>query len=255
MRIHCGLILAGLLAAAGTAQREVEAARERRPAGSTAPLSPQASAATFALPAGFRIDLVAAEPLLHEPVMCAWDADGRLFVAEMRTYMQDIDGTGEDRPTSRISVLHDDDGDGRMDRRTTFADGLVLPRLMLPLDDAVLVGETYTTALWLYRDTDRDGVSDGRELLRAGDKDNRNLEHQDSALTYGIDNWLYTAMGGERLRLRGGKLISDKLDSEFAQWGPRGRRRRPPVPGFGWGGTTGVRIPAAATLRTRVVRR
>ncbi len=191
----------------------------RKPVGSTRPLSPMAEAVTFRLPPGFAVQLVAAEPLLYEPVMCTWDADGRMYVAEMMTYMQDIDGTGEDEPHSRVSVLHDDDGDGRMDRRTTFADGLLLPRLLLPLGDGVLIGETYTTALWLYRDVDRDGVSDGRELLRAGKKDRRNLEHQDSALICGIDNWLYTAMGGERLRLRQGQLISEEVDSEFAQWG------------------------------------
>jgi len=192
---------------------------EPKPKGSTTPLSPDAEAATFKLPPGFSVRLVAAEPLLEEPVMCVFDGDGRVFVAEMRTYMQDIDGTGEDEPKSRVSMLWDDDGDGRMDRRTTFADGLVLPRLLLPLADGVLIGETYTTDVWLYRDADGDGVADGRELWRRGKADKRNLEHQDSALTYGIDNWFYTAMGGERLRHVGGELRVEKVSSEFAQWG------------------------------------
>jgi mono/diheme cytochrome c family protein/glucose/arabinose dehydrogenase len=191
----------------------------KKPAGSTQPLAPDAERATFRLPPGFHIDLVAAEPLLCEPVLCTWDADGKMYVAEMCTYMQDINGADEDAPKSRISMLHDDDGDGTLDRRTTFADGLVLPRLLLPLDDVVLVGETYTTALWSYRDADGDGVAEHRELLREGSKDARNLEHQDSALTYGIDNWLYTAMGNERFRWRGGAIEREELEREFAQWG------------------------------------
>src|SRR5690606_34383227 len=191
----------------------------RAPAGSVTPQTPDAEAATFRLPPGYRVELVASEPLVCEPALCVFDGDGRAYVAELCTYMQDIDGTGEDEPRSRISVLFDDDGDGRMDRRTTFAEGLVLPRLVLPLDDRVIVGETYSTTLWVYRDADRDGRAESRELLREGRRDGRNLEHQDSALTWGIDNWLYTAMGGERLRLRGGRLLVEKLPGGFAQWG------------------------------------
>lgn len=195
------------------------APQEAKPLGSTAPLGPEMEAATFVLPPGFEVELVAAEPLVREPVLAVFDGDGRMFVAEMSTYMQDIDGSGEDEPSSRIVVLVDDDGDGRMDRRTIFADGLVLPRLVLPIADGVLVGETYTTTLWLYRDADCDGVAESRVMVRRGKADKRNLEHQDSALTYGIDNWLYTAMGGERLRWRGGKSWRQEITSEFAQWG------------------------------------
>src|SRR5690242_3770734 len=126
-------------ALAVTATAACLAAQSPAKPASTAPLSPDAEAATFHLPPGYRLELVASEPMVVEPVMCVWDADGHMFVAEMRTYVQDVDGTGTDEPKSRIVRLTDRDGDGRMDEAVTFADGLVLPRMVLPLDDRVLV--------------------------------------------------------------------------------------------------------------------
>lgn len=187
---------------------------------SMAPLSAEDEARTFHLPPGYRMELVAKEPMVIEPVMCTWDADGHLFVAEMRTYVQDIDGTGTDAPKSRIVRLTDRDGDGRMDEAVTFAEGLVLPRMVLPLDDRVLVMETYDGILWSYRDTDGDGKADGREQVFAYGKSGANLEHQDSALSWAVDNWVYSAMGSKRHRFgAAGGLVSEGVPHEFAQWG------------------------------------
>ncbi len=109
---------------------------------------------TFALPAGYRVELVASEPLVADPIFIDWDADGRMWVVEMPAYMNDIRGTGEQTPNGRIVVLEDMDHDGRMDRRTVFADGLVLPRALKVLHAGVLVGEPPN--LWLMRDTNGD---------------------------------------------------------------------------------------------------
>ena len=68
--------------------------------------------AAMELPPGYRLELVASEPMIHEPAVIAWDGNGRMYVAEMRTYMQDIDGSDELAPKSRISLLDDTDGDG-----------------------------------------------------------------------------------------------------------------------------------------------
>src|SRR5437867_3961126 len=59
---------------------------------------------------GFRVEVVAAEPMVEHPVAIAFDPDGRLWVAEMRAYMPNFEGKGEDRPIGRISVLEDTDG-------------------------------------------------------------------------------------------------------------------------------------------------
>ena len=83
---------------------------------------------TFYMPPGYRVELVASEPLVQEPVAIDWDLEGRLWVVEMPGFMADITGSNEHEPIGRVVVLEDTNGDGRMDKRTVFADGLVLAR-------------------------------------------------------------------------------------------------------------------------------
>lgn len=194
---------------------------EPQRATSTAPRSPAEELASFRLPAGYRAELVAAEPLVIEPACCAFDGDGNLWVAELRTYMQDVDGSGTDEPKGVVARLRDTDGDGRMDERVEFATGLVLPRMLLPLDaKRVLIQNTYDGILWCHHDDDGDGRSDRREEWYRHPRSGANLEHQDSALIWGIDNWLYSAMGGRRHRVGpGGITASEEVEAEFAQWG------------------------------------
>ncbi|MES1263548.1 MAG: protein containing Coagulation factor 5/8 type, partial [Peristeroidobacter soli] len=122
-------------------------------------LSLAASIATMQLPSGYRLEPVLTEPDIAEPVMIAFDGNGRMYVAEMRTYMQDADATGEQEPFSRVSRHEDTDGDGVFDKHTVFADKLLLPRILLPLDDRVIIGETNTNDLYVYRDSNGDGVA------------------------------------------------------------------------------------------------
>ena len=65
------------------------------------------SLSTFRVPDGYRLELVAAEPMIDEPVCMAWGPNGELYVAEMRTYMRDIDMSGELEPVSRVVKLVD----------------------------------------------------------------------------------------------------------------------------------------------------
>ena len=85
---------------------------------------------TFYTPPGYRMELVASEPLIQDPVAIDWDAEGRMWAVEMLGYMNDIPASHEHDPVGRVVVLEDTDGDGRMDKRTVFADGLVLPRAL-----------------------------------------------------------------------------------------------------------------------------
>lgn len=183
-------------------------------------LSPQESMSTIHLPAGYHLQLVASEPMIQEPVAIVWDGSGAMYVAEMRSYMQDINGTGEHLPTCRISRLEDTDGDGRMDKSSVFIDKLVLPRMMLWLDDRLVVNETYTYNLHSYRDTNGDGVADEKKFVYQNNaEDKANLEHQRSGLIWNTDNWIYTTTSPARYRYTNGKFEADSSADTGGQWG------------------------------------
>lgn len=184
-------------------------------------LSPAEALQRFYLPEGYAIELVASEPLIGEPVSIAWDGNGRMYVAQMMTYMQDADASNENAPWSRISLLEDTNSDGRMDKASVFIDSLVLPRIILPLDDRVIVGETFNRSLYAYRDTNGDGRSDEKNLLLADTaRDNRNLEHQDANMLWSLDNWLYVTNKAFRYRFTGHGLLRDTLPEPLpGQWG------------------------------------
>src|SRR5262249_34999776 len=92
---------------------------------------------TFQLRKGFRLELVAAEPLVIDPIALAFDEDGRLFVVEMNDYPE----RGEER-LGRIKRLEDTDGDGRFDKATVFAKGLRWPAAIFCYGGGGLVGST-----------------------------------------------------------------------------------------------------------------
>jgi len=184
-------------------------------------LSPEESLEKFYLPEGYRIELVASEPMVNEPVAIAWDGNGKMYVAQMDTYMQTVDADGEDEPFSQIKLLEDLDGDGKMDKSTVFIDSLLLPRMILPLDDRLIVNETYSYDLWSYRDTDNDGVAD--EKIRVYENPKRrggNLEHQQSGLVWNLDNWVYTTYNPLRFRFnKDGIQVDSLVGGSGGQWG------------------------------------
>ena len=188
---------------------------------SSAFLSPEESMKTIKLPPGFHLELVASEPIIQEPVAIVWDANGNMYVAEMRSYMQDIVGTGERLPICRITKLEDTDGDGKMDKHTVFIDSLVLPRMMLALDDRLVVNETYTYNLYSYKDKNDDGKADEKTLVYHNNTpDDANLEHQKTGLVWNIDNWIYVTSNPVRYRFVNGMMKVDTLSgSPGGQWG------------------------------------
>lgn len=181
------------------------------------PISPEEALKKFSMPPGYRVELVASEPLIQDPVMIDWDGDGRLWAVEMPGYMPDINAKGEHAPIGKIVVLEDTNNDGRMDKRTVFQDGLVLARWLKVLDRGVLVAEPPN--LWLFQDTNGDLRADRKELVtnQYGRKE-ANVEHNANSLLWALDNNIYTSEIDIDLRLRNGKFDVRKTLSR-GQWG------------------------------------
>jgi glucose/arabinose dehydrogenase len=182
----------------------------------TRPLKPQQALKSFRVPPGLNIELVAAEPMIADPVDIRWDAKGRMWVVEMRGFMPNVEGDGEKKPVGRISVLTDTNGDGVMDESTVFLDELVLPRTISFVEDGVLI--ISPPELLLAKDTNGDLKADGTMVIREDFASVKNVEHTTNGLRYGLDNWLYTAKNDKRYRYDDGKLIEEKTYFR-GQWG------------------------------------
>jgi len=222
-RSHPALIAFSLLASAiGWAQsgdREGEIQPPPPPHLKVPPapaLSAEEALRTFKLPPGFRIEIVASDPLVFDPVAMTFGADGRIWVVEMRGYMPNVDGIGEDAPVGTIAALEDTDGDGRMDKRTEFAGGFVLPRAVAPIADGVLVAEP--PHLWLLKDNDGDGKADERIEIANDYGDPANPEHAANGLMWGLDNWIYSANHTVRYRYERGQWRAEQTAFR-GQWG------------------------------------
>src|SRR5437867_7527728 len=142
---------------------------------------------TFRLKAGFRLELVAAEPLVTEPIALAFDEDGRLFVVEMSDFPE-----SDKQHHGQVKRLEDTDGDGRFDKSTVFADGLRWPSAVHCYGGGVFVGAV--PDLFFYKDTNDDGVADEKRVVltgwgnRAGALD---AEGVFGSLAWGLDNQIH----------------------------------------------------------------
>lgn len=159
-------------------------------------LWPEAGLAAIQTAPGYAIDLVAAEPLVQDPVAVAFDAAGRMWVVEMTTYMLDVDGAGEEVPKGTISLITDKDGDGVLDTRNVVVDKVVLPRAVMAVEGGILYADHYS----LYY-VELDGVTaksiemvDEKYITQPG----QNVEHRPNGLVLGLDNWIHNA-GSERI--------------------------------------------------------
>ena len=173
-----------------------------------APLKPDEALKTFTIEKGYRIELVAAEPLVEAPIAMSWDDQARLYVVEMRGYMQDVAGQKDMEPLGRIKLLTDEDGDGDMDKASVFLDGLILPRAVMAVNGGALVAAP--PQLLFCKDTNGDGVADVKEVV-AEDFGSRTgqPEHMANSPVWAMDNNVWCAGWGTRLRLRGGVWTKD----------------------------------------------
>lgn len=169
-------------------------------------LNPAEALKAFEVEPGFAVDLVAAEPLVIDPVALAFDELGRLWVAENRDYPE---GSPDGRPSGMIAVLEDTDGDGRMDRRTVFAEGLSFPNGVMCWHGGVIVTAA-PEVLWL-KDTDGDGRADERRVWLTGFSLGGSSQLRVNDPTLGPDGWIYFAGGlsGGRVSVPGGTSSMD----------------------------------------------
>ena len=181
--------------------------------------SPAEELAALTIQDGYRLELVASDPEVISPVCMVWDGNGRMYIAEMRSYMKDIDATKEKEPVSRVSRWESTNWDGKYDKHTVFADNLLLPRQVLALDDRIIIRETDTKDMFTYRDTKGTGTADEKVKIFEGGPQNGNLEHQPSGLTWNLDNWMYITHDTTRFRFANGKIETDKMAHSAGQWG------------------------------------
>ncbi|HEY8503971.1 MAG TPA: PVC-type heme-binding CxxCH protein, partial [Gemmataceae bacterium] len=224
------LLTAGALACSVAAESRAADGDEPEPVkpatDAPRPLTPEQSAATFRLPDGFRIELVASEPLIREPSGVCWDEHGRLFVCELHGYnlegqydIEELNKTGKlDRVVRRIQanprakkaaaadtygtvkLLRDTDGDGRMDAAAVWADRLPPCHGICPARGGIVAA--CKTQILFLADRDGDDRAEVREVLFEGFADGP-LERSINCPQWGPDNWIYFGRGAGGGTIRG----------------------------------------------------
>jgi mono/diheme cytochrome c family protein len=162
---------------------------------------------SFAMPPGYAVELVAAEPLVQDPILMEFDGDGRLWVMELPGWAHNLSMENSLEPVNRLVVLDDTDNDGVFDKRTVFADKLVLPRAFKILaGGCALIGEPPT--LWKACDTDGDLKADTKEKVADGFARLGVLEHGANGLFWGMDNLLVVSEHEWNVAYKAGQFVT-----------------------------------------------
>ena len=182
------------------------------------PLSPEESKKHFKLTDGFRIDLIASEPLIRDPSCIAWDSKGRLFVTEIHGYnleghldVTELNKTGkldtsirrvrvgpklkaeaQKGQTGSLKLLRDIDGDGTMDESILWADDIPAAYGVITLDEGVII--TAAPHIIFFADTNGDNRPDVRKTLFTGFTIGE-MERAINNPVMGPDGWIYAGQG------------------------------------------------------------
>ncbi len=164
-------------------------------------LDPEESLATFQLAEGYKIELIASEPMISDPVAMEVDEMGNIYVVEMHGYPSDINGSGV------IKLLRDTNGDGAPDDAVVFAAGLNLPTGIMKWKKGILVVDVPN--ILYFEDSNHDGQSDIKKVLITG-LAVTNPQHIANTPIYGLDNWIYVAHQ---------RIVTPKVAMEFTDTG------------------------------------
>src|SRR5881296_2775881 len=193
------------------------------------PMSPEESARAFQLPEGFRIEVVASEPLIASPSAMCWDERGRMLVSELHGYnlegqldIEELNKTGQlDTQVRRVQadekfklaakagtygvvkLLHDLNGDGRMDAADVWATNLPPIYGLVPARGGLIVA--CAPDIVFLADRDGDGKAETRDVLFTGFPTGE-LERGINAPQWGADGWIYFGRGWG-----GGKITGSHL--------------------------------------------
>ena len=186
-------------------------------------LSPAEELKTLKVLPGFKVELVASEPDVIDPVAMAFDEKGRLFVCEMRGYPNGGVATGKEH-RGRVRCLTDENGDGVFEKSVVFAEGLRFPTGVMPWKGGVIVCNP--PDLIYLPDDNNDNKADSVKVLYTGFGLD-NIQQILNSPRWGIDNWVYAVVGSV-----GGTIISpEKPEMKPLVLRGRGIRFKPDVPG------------------------
>lgn len=147
---------------------------------------------------GFVIENVAAEPEVFSPVAMSFDGNGRMWVAEMNTFMPDLDGNNEEIPKGNIAILEDTNGDGKVDTRKVFLNDLILPRTIVLVKGGILYADQTQLYFAEVLAGDKVGV---REVIDPTYAQGGSVEHKPNGMLFGLDNWYYNAKSDRRYKI------------------------------------------------------
>lgn len=181
------------------AQPKFEGAPEPKKTSKSSPLTPEEQHATFTLPPGFEIELVAAETEgIGKFVTVDFDQQGRMWSMTALEYPVDANENPESAKALYASIAKDKVvvydkpfGPGPHKPRV-FAEGLAIPLGILPYKDGVYV--QHGPDIKFLRDTDNDGKADKTETILTGFgvQDSHLFPHQ---FTRAPGNWIWFAQG------------------------------------------------------------
>ncbi len=188
----------------------------------TQPLSPAESMKVAHVREGFTLQLVAAEPLVLDPVAIDWGPDGKLWVAEMADYPSGMDNNG--KPGGRVRFLEDKDNDGQYETSTVLLQNIPFPNGVMAWGRGVLI--TAAPEIIYAEDTDGDGKADVRKTLFSGFLEG-NQQLRVNGLRWGLDNWVHCASGSHHPGYGADSQILSQVTNAKTTVGSRDFRIRP----------------------------